>query len=129
MANRFASNGSEWVTLFSAYNSGTYNNQVALRSFFLRFVLTHVFLSHAKWMIVDYNKFTPGKPLVPGTLTVLEQLPGLIVHDVCLSWLSCRPSFRTLPHRVGLDGVRGEKRSMGLLQHPLLPFHLQNLWN
>lgn len=28
-----------------------------------------------QWMVVDYKKFTPGKPVQPGTLTVLEEIP------------------------------------------------------
>jgi len=60
VANRLATDGKSWTEIFKQYNSGTYNNQ---------------------WMIVDYNKFTPGKPLVPGTLWVSEQIPGLVVSD------------------------------------------------
>ena len=29
-------------------------------------------------MVLDYNKFTPGKPLALGALWILEQLPGLV---------------------------------------------------
>ncbi len=29
-------------------------------------------------MVLDYNKFTPGQPVVPETLWVLEQLPGMV---------------------------------------------------
>lgn len=31
-----------------------------------------------EWMIVDYNKFTPGMPLNNGLLTVLDQIPGTV---------------------------------------------------
>lgn len=60
IANRLAKNGKEWVELFRRYNSGTYNNQ---------------------WYIVDYNKFVPKSEetkgeVRPGTLWVVEQLPG-----------------------------------------------------
>lgn len=58
VANRLSTNGTEWANWFSLYNSGTYNNE---------------------WMIVDFNQFTPGEPLRPGLLTVLEQLPGSVV--------------------------------------------------
>ncbi|XP_034646915.1 putative phospholipase B-like 2 isoform X2 [Trachemys scripta elegans] len=59
VANRLARSGAEWAAIFQQFNSGTYNNQ---------------------WMIVDYNTFLPGKAdLQQGVLTVLEQIPGLVV--------------------------------------------------
>jgi len=58
VANRMASTGEEWTTIFALYNSGTYNNQ---------------------WMVVDYKLFTPGQPLKPDTLWVAEQIPGYVV--------------------------------------------------
>ncbi|NWI02128.1 PLBLB protein, partial [Tichodroma muraria] len=59
VANRLARSGPEWATVFRRFNSGTYNNQ---------------------WMVVDYNAFTPGRASpTPGVLTVLEQIPGLVV--------------------------------------------------
>ncbi|KAM7451985.1 putative phospholipase B-like 2 [Porites harrisoni] len=57
VANRLASTSGEWAYLFSKYNSGTYNNQ---------------------WMVLDYKRFTPGENIKPGTLWILEQLPGII---------------------------------------------------
>ncbi|CAB3977828.1 Hypothetical predicted protein [Paramuricea clavata] len=57
VANRIAQDGRQWVSLFSKLNSGTYNNQ---------------------WMVLDYKRFTPGQPVVPETLWVLEQLPGMV---------------------------------------------------
>ncbi|XP_017686845.1 PREDICTED: putative phospholipase B-like 2 [Lepidothrix coronata] len=60
VANRLARSGPEWATVFRRFNSGTYNNQ---------------------WMVVDYNAFTPGGASPsPGVLTVLEQIPGLVVE-------------------------------------------------
>jgi len=59
VANRLATNGQHWADIFKLYNSGTYNNQ---------------------WMVVDYNKFTPGKQPDSGLLTVLEQIPGMIEY-------------------------------------------------
>uniref|UniRef100_A0A8C3HD02 Phospholipase B-like n=1 Tax=Chrysemys picta bellii TaxID=8478 RepID=A0A8C3HD02_CHRPI len=59
VANRLARSGAEWAAIFQQFNSGTYNNQ---------------------WMIVNYNTFLPGKAgLQQGVLTVLEQIPGLVV--------------------------------------------------
>ncbi|XP_063000420.1 putative phospholipase B-like 2 [Elgaria multicarinata webbii] len=61
VANRLARSGAEWAAVFQKFNSGTYNNQ---------------------WMIVDYNSFIPGKAsLQGGVLTVLEQIPGMIIAD------------------------------------------------
>ena len=57
VANRLALTGSDWATLFAQHNSGTYNNE---------------------WMIIDYNRFTPGEPLRDGLFTVLEQIPGQV---------------------------------------------------
>ncbi|XP_065892307.1 putative phospholipase B-like 2 isoform X2 [Dysidea avara] len=59
VANRIASNGSEWCSQFSQYNSGTYNNQ---------------------WMVVDYKQIKPGEELGSDTLWALEQLPDSIHH-------------------------------------------------
>ena len=74
VANRLATDGPSWATIFSKYASGTYTNS---------------------WMIVDTNIFSPGSPPPPNTLTVVEEMPGNIrVHDrtpelVAGSW----PSF------------------------------------
>jgi hypothetical protein len=57
VANRMAKDAPDWADHFARYNSGTYNNQ---------------------WMVVDLNKFTPGKPIVPNTLWVVEQIPGYV---------------------------------------------------
>jgi len=58
VANRVATDGKSWTDTYGQHNSGTYNNQ---------------------WMIVDYNKFTPGADtLKPGTLWLLEQIPNKV---------------------------------------------------
>jgi len=59
LANSMSHNGYEWGKFVAHHNSGTYNNQ---------------------YMIVDYNKFTPGKPILKGTLWVVEQIPGLVEY-------------------------------------------------
>lgn len=58
-ANALANTGSEWGALMTYNNSGTYNNQ---------------------YMIIDLKLFTPGQQLVNGTLTIVEQIPGLVVY-------------------------------------------------
>jgi len=58
VSNVLGVNGRTWAGNFSLYNSGTYNNQ---------------------WQIVDYKLFVPGQNLTPGTLTILEQVPGFVV--------------------------------------------------
>eukprot|EP01113_Clastostelium_recurvatum_P033533 TRINITY_DN443_c0_g1_i1.p1 TRINITY_DN443_c0_g1~~TRINITY_DN443_c0_g1_i1.p1 ORF type:complete len:558 (-),score=91.19 TRINITY_DN443_c0_g1_i1:82-1719(-) len=57
---RMASSGEEWVSFFSLFNSGTYNNQ---------------------WIIVDYKKFTPNKAIQNGTLWILETMPGAVYTE------------------------------------------------
>jgi hypothetical protein len=56
-ATYLANSGSTWVQYFQYNNSGTYNNQ---------------------WMVVNMARFTPGSPLVNGTLWVAEQMPGFV---------------------------------------------------
>lgn len=60
VSNRLATGGASWQSLFSQYNSGTYNNE---------------------WLIVDYSQFRPGHSWQNnyGLLTVVDQMPGLIV--------------------------------------------------
>jgi len=60
VANRLATSGSEWASIFGDLNSGTYNNE---------------------WMLVDYKLFTKGeKNLQDNLLWVLEQIPGAVKH-------------------------------------------------
>lgn len=55
LANRLAATGLDWPGIYGKHNSGSYNNQN---------------------MILDYNLFVPGRPLVAGTLLLAEQVPG-----------------------------------------------------
>jgi len=57
LANQLADSGKMWCETISNFNSGTYNNQ---------------------YMIIDTNKFNPGKPLEDGFFWVAEQIPGQI---------------------------------------------------
>lgn len=71
VANRLAVNGSNWPTVFSQQNSGTYNNE---------------------WMITDTKLFAsrakPSDPLPAWTLTVADQMPGFVSVDDRTSWLN-----------------------------------------
>jgi len=58
VANRMATDGKDWASIFQQYNSGTYVNQ---------------------WMILDLSRFTPGKDLSNDTLWLVEQIPGRVV--------------------------------------------------
>lgn len=57
VANRMATSAPHWTQLIQKHNSGTYNNQ---------------------WMVLDLNKFTPGKDLPADTMWVAEQFPGVV---------------------------------------------------
>ncbi|XP_059532653.1 putative phospholipase B-like 2 [Myotis daubentonii] len=93
VANRLASDGASWAETFKRFNSGTYNNQ---------------------WMIVDYKAFVPGGPSAgSGVLTVLEQIPGMVVvADKTAElyektyWASYNiPSFESVFNASGLPGL------------------------
>ena len=57
VANMLGTSGSSWSDVFSAYHSGTYNNQ---------------------WLIVDLNVFEPGVAPNSDVLWVTEEAPGLM---------------------------------------------------
>lgn len=57
VASVMAQTGKRWYEVFGREASGTYVNQ---------------------YMIVDFNQFTPGTALKPGTLWVVEEIPGLV---------------------------------------------------
>ncbi|XP_061564292.1 phospholipase B-like 1 [Cololabis saira] len=60
LANGLALTGKEWAQIFSKYNSGTYNSQ---------------------YMVVDLNKVSLRHSIRNGALTVVEQIPGRVVHS------------------------------------------------
>lgn len=55
-ANQLATSGENWAAYFATVSSGTYTNQ---------------------WMVLDFNKFTPGAAPSEGFFTVYEEVPGL----------------------------------------------------
>ena len=57
VANMLGTSGSEWSDTFSAYHSGTYNNQ---------------------WLVIDLNKFEAGVEPTSDLLWVTEEAPGLM---------------------------------------------------
>jgi hypothetical protein len=66
-ANQLARTGREWCQIFAKHNSGTYNNQ---------------------WVVLDYKKFQPYKPLPDhGLLYVLEQMPGFVLYKDITGYL------------------------------------------
>ncbi|GMT37187.1 hypothetical protein PFISCL1PPCAC_28484 [Pristionchus fissidentatus] len=98
IATRLSSTGEEWALIFGKHNSGTYNNQ---------------------WIIVDYNKFDSGLDrLLPGTLTIMEQMPGALEYadmsehlDENGFWSSYnRPFF---PRQFALGGFSEMERKYG----------------
>lgn len=56
-ANHLATSGDDWATVVSKHNSGTYNNQ---------------------YMVVDLKRIKLQSHVAPGTLTIVEQIPGLV---------------------------------------------------
>ncbi|GHP11886.1 phospholipase B domain containing [Pycnococcus provasolii] len=58
VANSIAENGQGWGDVIATHNSGTYNNQ---------------------YMVLDLSLFQPGSALEPGLLTIVEQVPTLVV--------------------------------------------------
>jgi len=104
-ANTLATSGPEWMESFQRHNSGTYNNM---------------------WMVVDYSKFTPGKPLPEGVLTVGEQIPGYFHYEDQTKTLSYGywPSYNAAlypetAHRIRQDVMertKGDKFSYQLVE-------------
>uniref|UniRef100_A0A8C3AZ81 Phospholipase B-like n=1 Tax=Cyclopterus lumpus TaxID=8103 RepID=A0A8C3AZ81_CYCLU len=60
LANGLAHSGEEWAHVFSRYNSGTYNSQ---------------------YMLVDLSRVSLGHSIREGALTVVEQIPGKVMHS------------------------------------------------
>lgn len=97
VANRLARTTVEWAYYFSKHNSGTYNNE---------------------WMILDYKQFTPDEPILPGTLLILEQIPGIIeVADMSVYlqentyWASYNLPY--FPYIFNMSGARANYEKFG----------------
>ncbi|KAM3859749.1 phospholipase B-like 1 [Diretmus argenteus] len=60
LANSLAGSGEEWAHVFSRYNSGTYNSQ---------------------YMVLDLGRVSLGHSIADGALTVVEQIPGKVLHS------------------------------------------------
>ncbi|XP_027897089.1 phospholipase B-like 1 [Xiphophorus couchianus] len=60
LANGLARSGEEWAQLFSRYNSGTYNSQ---------------------YLVLDLSRVLLRRSIRAGALTVVEQIPGNVVHS------------------------------------------------
>uniref|UniRef100_A0A667XKH5 Phospholipase B-like n=2 Tax=Myripristis murdjan TaxID=586833 RepID=A0A667XKH5_9TELE len=60
LANSLARSGEAWARIFSKHNSGTYNSQ---------------------YMVLDLSRVTLGRSIQDGALTVVEQIPGRVMHS------------------------------------------------
>ncbi|KAM6950993.1 phospholipase B-like 1 [Aplochiton taeniatus] len=60
LAHNLARTGEEWARVFSKYNSGTYNSQ---------------------YMVLDLSRVSLGQSISDGALTVVEQIPGKVLHS------------------------------------------------
>ncbi|AWP17364.1 putative phospholipase B-like 1 [Scophthalmus maximus] len=60
LANSLAHSGEEWAQVFSKCNSGTYNSQ---------------------YMVLDLSRVSLGHSIRNGALTVVEQIPGKVMHS------------------------------------------------
>ena len=84
VASYISNNGSYWGDNIRYNNSGTYNNQ---------------------YMVIDLKLFTPGQLLQPGLLTVVEQIPGLVVYTDQTNTLELGywPSYNVPFHQIIYD--------------------------
>uniref|UniRef100_A0AAV2LRY3 Phospholipase B-like n=1 Tax=Knipowitschia caucasica TaxID=637954 RepID=A0AAV2LRY3_KNICA len=60
LANALARTGPQWAQVFSKFNSGTYNSQ---------------------YMVLDLGRVTLRHSIREGALTVVEQIPGKVMHS------------------------------------------------
>lgn len=55
---------------------------------------------NSQWLVVDYQRFTPGEPLQDNAFRLLEQLPGVSHQAWCPKQL-CSDSKKRLFWSVG----------------------------
>ncbi|KAK9864545.1 hypothetical protein WJX84_003217 [Apatococcus fuscideae] len=98
-ASALAGSGEEYAEIMKKYNTGTYNNQ---------------------YMVVDFNLYQPGKALAPGTLWVIDQVPGLVAAaDMTETltrgyWPSYNvPYFQEAYHKSGYPGFVARLQERG----------------
>jgi hypothetical protein len=88
-ANVLSQTGADWGGFLGRNFSGTYPNQ---------------------YVVTDFNMFTSGQPLRPGTLTVVEEIPSMVVSgDVTPQlergyWPSCECVDSILTRPIYLRG-------------------------
>eukprot|EP00930_Biecheleria_cincta_P010377 TRINITY_DN11246_c1_g2_i1.p1 TRINITY_DN11246_c1_g2~~TRINITY_DN11246_c1_g2_i1.p1 ORF type:complete len:677 (-),score=114.48 TRINITY_DN11246_c1_g2_i1:139-2037(-) len=93
--NRVAKSGAHWTSMYSQENLGTGNSQ---------------------WLVVDYNRFTPGEPLGDNAVRILEQVPGLSQQADVTSEVSARgywgsynrPFFKDTRRASGHEEAEGK---------------------
>ncbi|ROL51685.1 Phospholipase B-like 1 [Anabarilius grahami] len=94
VAHVLACTGKQWAQIFSKHNSGTYNNQ---------------------YMVVDLKRVSLGKQIEEWSLTVVEQIPGLVVYSDQSQalrqgyWASYNIPFHSDIYRMSGYGVMWKK--------------------
>jgi len=66
-ANALASTAPQWTSIASTLWSGTYANQ---------------------WIVLDYKRFTPGKPLKSDALWIMEEIPSNALSEDVTAYLA-----------------------------------------
>jgi hypothetical protein len=80
VANALAKNGAEWGAYLRYNNSGSLALcRFDLSLFELSFANTGTY--NNQYMIIDLKVFQAGQQLQPGLLTIVEQIPGLVLFD------------------------------------------------
>ncbi|KAF4106634.1 phospholipase B-like 1 isoform X1 [Onychostoma macrolepis] len=94
VAHALACTGKQWAHIFSKHNSGTYNNQ---------------------YMVVDLKRVSLGKQIEDWSLTVVEQIPGLVLYSDQSQalrhgyWASYNIPFHSDIYRMSGYGVMWKK--------------------